>query len=133
MKKRTPIKLPDSFCALLEYLRNRGYAESSVLNYESHARWITQFMRENGYDAYTAEAYAAVLKHVDNGVEYEALSEFQKRRYHCATVLYEFQQTGNYTFRRISHEMCSIVVSGKKRKSPRDFAGKNRQITEVWE
>ena len=113
MKKRTPIKLPDSFCALLEYLRNRGYAESSVLNYESHARWITQFMRENGYDAYTAEAYAAVLKHVDNGVEYEALSEFQKRRYHCATVLYEFQQTGNYTFRRKKAE--EVLQGGLKK------------------
>lgn len=70
-------------------------------------------MRENGYDAYTAEAYAAVIRHTDNGARYEDLSEFQKRRYHCATVLYEFQQTGNYTFRRKKAE--EVLQGGLKK------------------
>lgn len=100
MAKRKPIKLPDSFCALLDYLRSRGYAESSVFEYEHHARWITRFMLDNGYEAFTPESYAAVMKFIDNGSRYEDLSDYQKRRYHCATVLYEFQQTGGYTFRR---------------------------------
>lgn len=100
MAKRKPMKLPDSFYSLFEYLRSRGYTESSVFEYESHARWIAQFMQENGYDSYAQEAYAAVMKCIDNGSRYENLSEYQKRRYHCATVLYEFQQTGSYTFRR---------------------------------
>ena len=94
------MKLPDSFCGLLDYLRSRGYAESSVFEYEHHARWITKFMQDNGYESYTPEAYAAVMKYIDNGSRYEDLSDYQKRRYHCATVLYEFQQTGSYTFRR---------------------------------
>lgn len=112
MKKRAPIKLSDSFYALLNYLRNKGYAESSVLEYENHARWITRFMQDNGYDTYTPEAYAAVIKHIENGVRYEDLTERQKRRYHCATVLYEFQQTGNYTFRRKKAE--EVIQGGLK-------------------
>lgn len=100
MAKRKPIKMPDSFCALLDYLRSRGYAESSVLEYENHARWITSFMQDNGYESYTSETYVAVIKYIENDRRYEDLTDYQKRRYHCATVLYEFQQTGSYTLRR---------------------------------
>lgn len=50
MAKRKPMKLPDSFYALFDYLRSRGYAENSVFEYESHARWITKFMQDNGYE-----------------------------------------------------------------------------------
>ena len=109
MAKRKPIKLPDSFCALLDYLRSRGYVENSVFEYENHARWIAKFMQDNGYEAYTPEAYAAVMRRIDNGQRYEDLTNYQKRRYHCATVLYEFQQTGNYTFR---HKKAEEAIQG---------------------
>lgn len=109
MKKRQPIELPQSFLALLEYLRGRGYAEASVLEYENHARRIVKFLRGNGYDSYTAEAYSAVLQNIQNNVPYESLSEPQKRRYHCATVFFEFQQTGSYTFRR---KMAEKAIEG---------------------
>lgn len=100
MKKRKSMELPDSFVALLSYLRSRGYAESSVLYYENHARRVTQFMQDNDYESYTREAYEAMLKHISGDSQYEDLSDSQKRFYHDATVLYEFQQTGSYTFRR---------------------------------
>ena len=79
MRTRKPIKLPDSFYALFDYLRSRGYAEGSVLEYENHARRIAKFMQDNGYEEYTPEAYAAVMKHIDNGCGYENLTEYQKR------------------------------------------------------
>ena len=66
-------------------------------------------MQENGYDAYTQEAYMAVIRYIDNGGRYEDLSDYQKRRYHCATVLFEFQQTGNYTFR---HKKAEEILQG---------------------
>ena len=112
MRTRKPIKLPDSFYALFDYLRSRGYAEGSVLEYENHARRIVQFMQDNGYEEYTPEAYAAVMKHIDNGCGYENLTEYQKRCYHCATVFYECQQTGSYTFRRKKAE--EIIQGGLK-------------------
>lgn len=112
MRTRKPIKLPDSFYALFDYLRSRGYAEGSVLEYKNHARRIAQFMQDNGYEEYTPEAYAAVMKHIDNGCGYENLTEYQKRCYHCATVFYEFQQTGSYTFRRKKAE--EIIQGGLK-------------------
>ena len=95
-----PMTLPDSFNALFDYLRSRGYAEGSILEYRRNARWVTKFMQEHGYDSYTLEAYTAVIKFIEQSGSYEELSEYEKRRYHCATVLYEFQQTGTYTFRR---------------------------------
>lgn len=109
MAKRKPLQMPESFYALLDYLRNKGYAENSVLEYENHARWITRFIRENGYEMYTLEAYTSVIRHIDNSIPYEDLSDYQKRRYHCATVLYEFQQTGNYTFR---HKKAEEAIQG---------------------
>ncbi len=109
MAKRKSMKLPNSFYALFDYLRSRGYTESSVFEYERHARWVAKFMQENGYDSYSQEAYAAVMQCIDNGSGYENLSEYQKRRYHCATVLYEFQQTGSYTFR---HKKAEEAIQG---------------------
>ncbi len=109
MAKRKPMKLPDSFYTLFDYLRSRGYTESSVFEYESHARWVAKFMQENGYGSYTQEVYAAIMKCIDNGSGYENLSEYQRRRYHCATVLYEFQQTGSYTFR---HKKAEEAIQG---------------------
>ena len=81
MAKRKPMKLPDSFYALFDYLRSRGYAENSVFEYESHARWITKFMQDNGYEAYSSEAYAAVMKRIENGSRYEDLSDYTQKRY----------------------------------------------------
>lgn len=49
MAKRKPMELPDSFYALFDYLRSRGYTKNSVFEYESHARWVAKFMQENGY------------------------------------------------------------------------------------
>lgn len=109
MAKRKPMELPGSFYALFDYLRSRGYTKNSVFEYESHARWVAKFMQENGYDAYTQEAYMAVIRCIDNGGRYEDLSDYQKRRYHCATVLFEFQQTGNYTFR---HKKAEEILQG---------------------
>ena len=109
MAKRKPMELPGSFYALFDYLRSRGYTKNSVFEYESHARWVAKFMQENGYDAYTQEAYMAVIRYIDNGGRYEDLSDYQKRRYHCATVLFEFQQTGNYTFR---HKKAEELLQG---------------------
>ena len=109
MAKRKPMELPDSFYALFDHLRSRGYTKNSVFEYESHARWVAKFMQENGYDAYTQEAYMAVIRYIDNGGRYEDLSDYQKRRYHCATVLFEFQQTGNYTFR---HKKAEELLQG---------------------
>lgn len=109
MAKRKPMQLPDSFYALLDYLRTKGYAESSVFEYENHARWITKCMQDCGYQSYTQEAYAAVVKQIENGCQYEDLSNLQKRRYHCATVFYEFQQTGAYTFR---HKKAVAAIQG---------------------
>lgn len=57
-------------------------------------------MRNNGYESCNPEAYAAVIRCIENNDRYENLSGYQKRRYHCATVLYEFQMTGSYTFWR---------------------------------
>lgn len=109
MAKRKPMKLPDSFCALLDYLWSKGYAESSVFVCENHARWVAEFMRDNGYESYTLEAYTAVMRHIGSGKSYEDLSDYQKHRYHCATILYEFQQTGNYTFR---HKKAEEAIQG---------------------
>lgn len=109
MSKQEHMKMPDSFYVLLDYLRSRGYAESSVLEYKNYARWITGFIQDNGYKTYTSEAYAAVMRYIDDGNRYEELSSFQKRRYHCATVLYEFQQTGCYTFR---HKKAEKAIQG---------------------
>ncbi len=112
MKKRKPVELPNSAYLLLEYLRERGYAESSILDFENQFRKISKYMHEQGYEAYTQEAYIAVLKHIMQNQTYENLSEYQKRFYHCATILYEFQQTGNYTFRRKKAE--EILHGGLK-------------------
>ena len=79
MAKRKPMKLPDSFYALFDYLRSRGYAENSVFEYESHARWITKFMQDNGYEAYSSEAYAAVMKRIENGVNLPDLIPADKK------------------------------------------------------
>ena len=112
MTKRKHIKMPIPFCELLDYLRSRGYAERSVREYEDHARWLTEYMQDNGYGSYTSEVYAAVIKHIGNDGRYEELSSFLKRRWHCVTALYEFQQTGSYTFRRKKAE--KVIQGGLK-------------------
>ena len=69
-------------------------------------------MREYGYETYTQEAYTTILTHITGNRTYETLTEYQKRLYHSATILYEFQQTGNYTFRRKKAE--EVLQGGLK-------------------
>lgn len=109
MRKQQLVKMPDPFHALLEYLRNMGYAEKTIVYFEGHFRWIARVMEEKGYETYTPEAYTSVIQHITDARAYEDLTEYQKRHYHSATILYEFQQTGGYTFR---HKKAEEVFQG---------------------
>lgn len=112
MRKRKPVRMPESFSALLNYLQSKGYADASLRYFEGHFRNISIFLEDNGYTSYTLEAYEAVLKHITKGCAYEDLTEYKKRCYHSAAILYEFQQTGSYTFRRKKAE--EILHGGLK-------------------
>ena len=112
MRKRKPVRMPESFSALLNYLQSKGYADASIRYFEGHFRNISIFLEDNGYASYTLEAYEAVLKHITKGCAYEDLTEYKKRCYHSAAILYEFQQTGSYTFRRKKAE--EILHGGLK-------------------
>lgn len=78
MRKRKPVRMPESFSALLNYLQSKGYADASIRYFEGHFRNISIFLEDNGYASYTLEAYEAVLKHITKGCAYEDLTEYKK-------------------------------------------------------
>lgn len=125
MRKRHQEELPDSFSALLEYLRSMGYAAASVTYFEGHFRKIAGLMRKSGYDTYSMDVYSKILQQISDGKEYGELSEYQKRLYHSAVILYEFQQTGSYIFR---HKKAAAAFHGGLKAEIEEFMEYRRTL-----
>lgn len=104
MRKRQDARMPDSFLRMLEYLQGMGYKDSSISYFESRFRIIARFMEGHGYESYTYEVYASHIEAITNGREYNELRELEKRHYRTAGILYQFQQTGSFTYRRKMEE-----------------------------
>ncbi len=118
MRKRREVKLPDGFNAMLAYLRKMEYKESSIYYFENRFRAIVHFMEMNGYEAYTYTAYTAYLETITGGREYHELQSLEKRHYRTATILYQFQQTGSFTFR---HPKGEKLFSGGIKEDIEEF------------
>ncbi len=85
---------------VVSYLQKLSYSDSRISQYQSAWRRVSEYMKDNGLQYYSATVGEAFIYHLIGERIYDDLDRWEKEIIQCVNVLTEFWETGSIKFRR---------------------------------